>query len=54
MLLFGIDQALMQEQVSRVARVDPGRVHALCLRSPCVHWDSDDGWRLGMELYVRG
>lgn len=43
MLLFGIDQTLMQEQLFQVAQVDPGHVHAACLVFPCIYWDSDDG-----------
>ena len=53
-LVFGTDQTLMREQLFQVAQVDPGHVHALCLGSPCIYWDGDDGWWLGMELEIRG
>lgn len=49
-LLFGIDQTPMQEQLFQVAQVDPGDVHTLCLGSPCVYLDGDNGCWLGMEL----
>lgn len=35
-LLFDVDQTLMQEQFFQVVQADPGHVRALCLGSPCV------------------
>lgn len=42
-LLLGIDQTLMQEQLFQVVQVDPGRVRTVCLAFPCIYWDGDGG-----------
>lgn len=48
--LFGIDRIWMQEKLFQVSQV----ALDMCLGSSCIYWDSDDGWWLRIELYIRG